>query len=324
MGTGHSHSDSHSHGAGSHDDPSLTRYAWLSIAAAIVTIGLKFSAYLMTGSVGLLSDAAESIVNLIAAVIALVALTIAARPADERHHFGHGKAEYFSAAIEGLMILGAAALIAVSAVQRLMDPQPLENIGFGLLITLVATAINGGVGLLLIRRGAEHRSATLAADGRHLMTDVWTSGGVIIGVLLVGITGWLPLDSIVAIAVALNIVFIGLRLVASSSSSLLDAALPETDIAIILAVLDRYRSDDIDFHGLQTRAAGRTRFMTVHVLVPGSWTVQAAHEVVEMIEGEIRATMDGVQITTHVEPRDDPRSYQDIAFEGISRTDDLA
>jgi len=296
----------------------LTKFAWLSIAAAVATIGLKTGAYLMTGSVGLLSDAAESVVNLVAAIIALVALTVAARPADASHHYGHGKAEYFSAGIEGLMIFVAAAFIIVSAVQRLIHPQELESLGIGLAISMVATAINGFVGLLLIRVGRQHRSATLTADGQHLMTDVWTSFGVLVGVTLVAITGWLPLDSIVAIAVAINILVMGTRLVIHSTSSLLDAALPTTDVDLVTGVLDRHRSDDVDFHGLQTRASGRTRFVSVHVLVPGAWSVQQAHDVVEVVESDLRAALDGVHVTTHVEPREDERSYQDYIYDGIS------
>ena len=188
---------------------SLTRYAWLSIAAAVVTISLKTGAYFITGSVGLLSDAAESVVNLVAAIIALVALTVAAKPADASHHYGHAKAEYFSAGIEGLMIFVAAAVIIVSAVNRLLHPEPLESLGIGLLISLAATVVNGAVGMLLLRVGRRERSATLVADGKHLMTDVWTSAGVLVGVGLVAITGWLPLDSLVAIAVAINILVVG-------------------------------------------------------------------------------------------------------------------
>jgi cation diffusion facilitator family transporter len=296
----------------------LTKFAWLSIAAAIATIGLKTAAYLMTGSVGLLSDAAESVVNLVAAIIALVALTVAARPADASHHYGHGKAEYFSAGIEGLMIFVAAAFIIVSAVQRLIHPQELESLGIGLAISMVATAINGVVGLLLIRVGRQHRSATLTADGQHLMTDVWTSFGVLVGVTLVAITGWLPLDSIVAIAVAINILVMGTRLVIHSTSSLLDAALPTTDVDLVTGVLDRHRSDDVDFHGLQTRASGRTRFVSVHVLVPGAWSVQQAHDVVEVVENDLRTALDGVHVTTHVEPREDQRSYEDYIYDGIT------
>ncbi len=297
----------------------LRKYAWLSILAAVLTIGLKTGAYLLTGSVGLLSDAAESVVNLVAAVIALIALTVAARPADHNHHYGHGKAEYFSAAIEGLMIFVAAAVILVSAVQRLLHPQELERLGLGLAVSLVATAINAGVGLLLIRVGRAHRSATLSADGTHLMTDVWTSVGVVLGVLLVGITGWLPLDAIVAIAVALNILVVGSRLVASSTSALLDAALAPADVALVTAVLDRHRSADVDFHGLQTRESGRTRFVSFHVLVPGAWSVQQAHDLVEVVEGEVLGALDGVHVSTHIEPKEDERSYSDYTYDSTIR-----
>ncbi|MGI9198020.1 MAG: cation diffusion facilitator family transporter, partial [Candidatus Nanopelagicales bacterium] len=180
---------------------SLTKWAWLSIAAAVVTIGMKTAAYLLTGSVGLLSDALESVVNLVAAVLALIALSFAARPADEKHHFGHGKAEYFSAGAEGAMIFVAAAVIVYAAIERLVNPEPLEDLGIGLAVTLAATVINGVVGLVILRQGRRHRSITLVADGKHLMTDVYTSLGVIVGIGLVAITGWLPLDSLVAIAV---------------------------------------------------------------------------------------------------------------------------
>ena len=297
----------------------LRKYAWLSILAAVLTIGLKTGAYLLTGSVGLLSDAAESVVNLVAAVIALIALSVAARPADHNHHYGHGKAEYFSAAIEGLMIFVAAAVILVSAVQRLLHPQELERLGLGLAMSLVATAINASVGLLLIRVGRAHRSATLSADGKHLMTDVWTSVGVVLGVLLVGITGWLPLDAIVAIAVALNILVVGSRLVASSTSALLDAALAPSDVALVTAVLDRHRSADVDFHGLQTRESGRTRFVSFHVLVPGAWSVQQAHDLVEVVEGEVLGALDGVHVSTHIEPKEDERSYSDYTYDSTTR-----
>jgi cation diffusion facilitator family transporter len=296
----------------------LRKYAWLSIAAAVATISLKALAWWITGSVGLLSDAAESVVNLVAAVIALVALTVAARPPDADHQYGHGKAEYFSAAVEGLLIFAAAAVIIVAAVGRLLDPQPLEELGLGLFISLIATAINGAVGVLLIRVGRAHRSATLVADGKHLMTDVWTSAGVLLGVLLVGVTGWLPLDPLVAIAVALNILVTGTRLVSSSVSALLDGALSPQDQAVVVGILDKHRSDDVDFHGLQTRESGRSRFVSVHVLVPGAWTVQQAHDVVEVVEADVRAALEGVTITTHVEPRDDPRSYDDAPYDASS------
>ncbi len=297
-------------------EPSLAKFAWLSIAAAIVTIALKTGAYFLTGSVGLLSDAAESVVNLVAAVIALVALTIAARPADDTHHYGHGKAEYFSAAIEGLMIFVAAGVIIWSAIPRLIHPVELENLGVGLAISLLATAVNGAVGLLLIRVGRRERSATLTADGKHLMTDVWTSAGVLVGVLMVAVTGWLRLDPIVAIAVAINILIVGGRLVWHSSSALLDAALPAADNDAIRAVLDRHRSDDVGFHGLQTRESGRQRFVSFHVLVPGAWSVQRAHDLAEVVEADVLALLDGAHVTTHIEPREDERSYRDYAYDG--------
>ena len=292
--------------------PSLTRFAWLSIAAALVTIALKLSAYLLTGSVGLLSDAAESVVNLVAAVVALVALHVAARPADAGHHYGHGKAEYFSAGLEGLMIFVAAAVILVSAVERFLHPQPLESLGAGLTISLVATGVNGAVGLLLLRQGRAHRSPTLVADGKHLMTDVWTSVGVVVGVLAAGLTGWERLDPVVAAVVGANILVTGYRLAAFSVTQLLDATLPDEDQAAIVGVLEHYHSADVAFHALQTRTSGRHRFASVHVLVPGGWTVQRGHDLVEEIEASLRAALPDLTVATHLEPREDPASYRDI------------
>jgi len=211
------------------------------------------------------------------------------------------------------MIVVAAILIVYEAVQRLIDPQPLQDVGIGLVITVVATVINGVVGYLIIRAGRRARSLTLVADGKHLMTDVWTSIGVIIGVALVA------LDSIVAIAVALNILWTGSRLVQSSVSALLDGALSPEDQAVVVAVLDRHRSGDVDFHGLQTRESGRHRFVSVHVLVPGAWTVQQAHDVVELVEGDIETALEGVEVTTHVEPREDARSYDDAPFDASQK-----
>jgi cation diffusion facilitator family transporter len=294
----------------------LTRYAWLSIGAAVATIGLKLAAYLLTGSVGLLSDAAESVVNLVAAVIALIALIVAARPADANHHYGHGKAEYFSAGAEGLMIFAAAAVILVSAVQRFLNPVPLERIGLGLAISTVATVLNAGVGMLLIRVGRRRRSATLAADGRHLMTDVWTSAGVVVGVLLVGLTGWERLDPVVAALVGLNILIAGGRMVAQSVRALLDEALDPADSEKVIVVLDRFRSGEVAFHGLQTRQSGRHRFVSMHVLVPGEWSVQRGHDLVEQVEEQIRAALPESTVFTHLEPREDPRAYDDYAYDG--------
>ncbi|MFZ0324443.1 MAG: cation diffusion facilitator family transporter [Actinomycetes bacterium] len=297
--------------------PSLTRYAWLSIAAALATITLKTVAFLITGSVGLLSDAAESVVNLVAAIVALVALRVAARPADDKHHYGHGKAEYFSAWIEGLMIFVAAGVILVSAVLRLLHPQPLESVGLGLAITTLATAINGAVGILLLRVGRRHRSITLEADGHHLLTDVWTSAGVIVAVGLVALTGWIRLDPIVAIVVALNILVTGSRLVMRSTSGLMDQALPQQDHDLILATLDRFRSDDVQFHALQTRESGRHRFVSVHVLVPGAWTVQQGHDLLEELEDAVCAALPDAEVHTHLEPLEDARAYKD-AHLGLS------
>jgi len=281
----------------------LTRYAWLSIAAALSTIGLKSGAYLLTGSVGLLSDAAESGVNLIAAVVALVALHAAARPADENHNFGHGKAEYFSAGIEGLMIFVAAGFILVTSVQRFLHPSALESVGLGLAISTLATAVNWSVGLLLLRAGATHRSVTLTADGKHLLTDVWTSFGVIVGVLLVGLTGWQRLDPIVAAIVGLNILVTGFRLVSQSVTSLLDAAMPAGDLARVSAVLDAMRTAEVDFADVRTRESGRHRFVTVTVLVPGSWTVERGHTLADDVEAAIMKDLPDTDVQTHLEPR---------------------
>ena len=283
--------------------PGLTKFAWLSIAAAVVTIGLKSGAYLLTGSVGLLSDAAESLVNLVAAVVALIALHAAALPADENHNFGHGKAEYFSAGIEGLMIFVAAGVILVSSVERFLHPAALQSVGLGLAISTVATGVNWAVGLLLLRAGAAHRSVTLAADGKHLLTDVWTSAGVIVGVLLVGLTGWQRLDPIVAAIVGVNILLTGFRLVSASVTSLLDAAMPPDDLARVTAVLDEKRTAEVDFADVRTRESGRHRFVSMTVLVPGSWTVEQGHEVTEAVEAAIANDLPDTTVQTHLEPR---------------------
>ena len=295
---------------------SLALWAWLSIAAALATIALKFWAYLLTGSVGLLSDALESVVNLVAAIVAVIALSIASRPADSNHHYGHGKVEYFSAGIEGLMIFVAAMVIMYSAVERLLHPQALDAVGVGLLITLIATAINAAVGWLILRAGRRHRSLTLVADGKHLLTDVWTSIGVVIGVGLVALTGWLPLDSIVAIAVGLNILWTGFTLVRNSVHGLMDRALNAADEARVIEVVNsfvaEYPPGQLAFHALQTRESGQQRFVSLHVLVPGQWTVATGHDLVERVESAIALALPGAHIQTHLEPREDPRSYDDV------------
>ncbi|GAA1335188.1 cation diffusion facilitator family transporter [Brachybacterium rhamnosum] len=290
----------------------LTRFAWLSIAAAILTISLKAGAWVMTGSVGLLSDAAESVVNLVAAVVALIALRVAIRPATERFLYGRAKAEYFSAAVEGVMIFVAAAVILVSAVERFIHPRPIENVGWGLAISVVASLVNGGVALVLLRAGRTHRSITLRADGKHLMTDVVTSAGVLVGVALVVITGWDRLDPVVAFLVGVNIIVTGVGLISESVSGLLDKALPEEENEVITEILRRRTDGTVTFHGLQTREAGQERYMNVHVLVPDEWTVKQGHDYIEELETELMTALPSLRVLTHLEPISDPASYEDI------------
>ena len=292
--------------------PSLTRFAWLSIGAALATMGLKALAYLLTGSVGLLSDAMESLVNLAGAVMALSMLAVAARPADEDHPHGHGKAEYFSAGVEGTLILVAAASIAYAAVQRLRHPQPLEQVGLGLGVSVLASLVNLGVALILLRAAKQHRSATLDANAHHLLTDVWTSAGVLVGVGLVALTGWLRLDPLVAIAVALNIVWTGGRIVRDSVYGLMDAALPPAEQEVLRQLLEPYERDGVEYHALRTRQSGAQRFVSLHVLVPPEWTVQQGHDLVERIEADIRRALPPVSVLTHLEPLGDPAAMADI------------
>jgi cation diffusion facilitator family transporter len=297
------------------DRASLTRFAWLSIAAALLTIALKAGAYLLTGSVGLLSDALESLVNLASAVMALSMLIVAARPPDDDHAYGHEKAEYFSSVFEGLLILVAAGAIGVTALQRLLHPRPLEQIGLGLAASGVAAAINLGVALVLLRAGRRHHSITLEADAHHLLTDVWTSAGVIAGVALTAATGWLRLDPIIALVVAANIVVTGVRIMRRSVSGLMDAALPAGDVRAIEAVLARYAAGGVHYHALRTRQAGARCFVSVHILVPGEWTVQRGHDELERIEAGITAAIPGISVLTHLEPLGDPASWDDVALD---------
>lgn len=291
--------------------PSLTRYAWLSIAAAIATILLKGVAWKMTGSVGLLSDAIESFVNLAGAMMALWMLTLAALPADDDHAHGHSKAEYFSSAFEGFLILLAAASIAYTAIDRLMNPQALETVWIGLAVSVVASVINYATSRTLMMAGKQHNSITLEADAHHLMTDVWTSVGVIAGVALVSLTGWLWLDPVIALLVAANIVWTGYQLMSRSADGLMDISLPADKLAKIEALLAGYREQELDFHALRTRQAGGRAFVTLHVLVPGHWTVQHGHDWAERIEEDIRKALPYTHITTHLEPLEDPASMND-------------
>lgn len=296
----------------------LTKYAWLSIFAAIVTIGLKAGAYLLTGSVGLLSDSLESIINLAAAVIALSMLKLAERPPDEEHAFGHDKAEYFAGGIEGTLIFLAAVGIGWAALARFFNPQPLEKVGVGLIITTAATVINLAVGQILIRAGRQHRSITLESDGQHLMTDVWTSVGVIIGVWLVSVTGWLFLDPLVALMVAANIIWVGFKLMRRSTLGLMDTAISSEKQANVRTVLDRYvEKKGIEYHALRTRRAAKRSFVSVHILVPGAWTVHEGHQLLEDIEGDIRNDVPGAVVFTHLESLDDPASWYDIELDRL-------
>jgi cation diffusion facilitator family transporter len=300
--------------------PSLKKFLYLSITAAVVTIGLKSSAYLLTGSVGLLSDALESGVNLIAAVVALSMITLAERPADEEHSYGHSKAEYFSSGVEGGLIIFAAASIIWIAVPRLIHPQALENINIGLLISVGASFINLGVARVLLVAGRKSNSITLEADGKHLMIDVWTSAGVLIGIALVKITGLMVLDPLVALVVAANIVWAGYRLTRSSALGLLDTAIPQEERDQLKILLEKYRSQDIQYHSLLTRQSGQRKFVALHILVPGAWTVQKGHNALEKIESDIRNHFQGpVTVFTHLEPVKDPLSMDDIGIERVER-----
>jgi len=289
----------------------LQKFAWLSIVVSVVVFGMKMAAWSVTGSVGLLSDALESTVNIVAAVVALFAIRAAMRPADSIHHFGRGKAEYFSAQIEGFMILFAALIIVYTAIERIINPRELESIGWGLTISTVAAVINGGTAMILLRTGKQYRSPALVADGKHLLTDVWTSVGVIVGVGLVVLTGWQRLDGVVALAVGLNIVVTGVRLLRASTAGLMDKALPDEDHLKIVEVLQRHESETVKFHALQTREAGRERFVSMHVLVPGDWSIQKGHDLSEIIEAEIKALLEHTTVSTHVEPLEDERSWAD-------------
>lgn len=291
----------------------LKKFAWLSVATAVVTIVLKMAAWYVTGSVGLLSDAAESVVNLVAALIAVGAVTVAERPADDDHQYGHSKAEYFSAGVEGAMIFVAAAFILFVSVERIINPAPLESMGIGLAISVLAAIINGIVGALLVRAGTKHRSPTLKADGKHLITDVITSVGVVVGLTLAWLTGWEILDPLVAIGVGVNILFIGYKLVHESGMGLMDATLPEPDNQVIEEVLERHREPGrVDFHELRTRESGKWRFVEFHALVPGEWTVDRGHELVEKVEQAIHAALPSCHITSHLEPIEDERAYNDV------------
>lgn len=291
---------------------SKNRILYLSIAAALITMAIKFAAYWITGSVGLLSDALESIVNLVAALIAFIALMIAGRPADASHPYGHEKIEYFSSGVEGTLILVAAAGIIYSAVQRLLQPMPLAALDIGLGLGLVAAATNFFVAQLLLRAGREHDSITIEAGAKHLLTDVWTTLGVLAALWVVKLTNWVILDPLIAFAVGGNIIFSGIDLLRRSFRGLMDFRLPAHEIVAIGEVLRRHVGEKLVYHNLRTRKSGSQRFIDFHLLVPGDMSVREAHELCEQIENEIRRHLSNTTVTIHTEPADELVSYQDV------------
>ncbi|HEX3049280.1 MAG TPA: cation diffusion facilitator family transporter [Aggregatilineaceae bacterium] len=297
---------------------SLARYAWLSIGAALLTIGLKAGAYFLTGSVGLLSDALESMVNLVAAIVALIVLNFAAQPPDEEHQYGHSKAEFFSSGFEGALILVAAASIIGTSVHRLFHLQAIEQVGIGVVISVGASLVNLVVAQILLRAGRQYNSITLEADSRHLMTDVWTSAGVVVGVGAVALTGWKWLDPVIALLVAANIVWSGVTLMRRSLSGLLDPALPKDEYLKVTTILDRFQEQEsVKWHALRTRSSGPRRFVSFHLLVPDTWTVGQGHDLAERVEQQIRDTLSAVTVFSHVEPLGDPRAWNDTTLDRV-------
>jgi len=300
---------------------SVRSFALLSIAAAVATIALKLLAWWLTGSVGLLSDALEGGINFVAAALAFVMLGVAARPPDEEHAFGYSKAEYFASGAEGMLIVLAAVAIAIVAIDRLLAPRPLEQLGMGIAVSAVASLINFMVARQLFKAGRRYRSIALEADARHLITDVWTSAGVVLGVAAVWLTGWQSLDPLTALAVAAHIVWSGYQLMQRSAKGLLDRALPPEELQALDRALDRYRAQGIDFHALRTRQAGARSFVSVHVLVPAEWSVAQGHDLAHRVERDIRELLPDASVLTHVEPLGDPESYKDMGLDPDQRAE---
>ncbi len=277
--------------------------ALLSLGVALLVLGLKALAYRLTGSIALLSDALESGVNVAAALIALVGIRIAARPPDHNHPFGHTKAEYFSAVLEGLLVVGAALGIVWEAWPRLLEPEPLRELGPGLGLSLLASGINGLLALYLLRKGQSLRSPALIADGQHLLSDALTSLGVALGVGLAGLTGFWRLDPLLALLVALYILHMGFRIVSRSLGGLMDEGLAPEELAQIRAVLSRYvPARALEVHGLKTRRAGRRAFLEFHLVVPGKMRVEEAHRLCDELEAALKGALPGLEVTIHVEP----------------------
>ncbi|MEJ2174616.1 MAG: cation diffusion facilitator family transporter [bacterium] len=294
----------------------LERYALLSVAAAVLTITLKMLAWWLTGSVGLYSDALESVVNLAGALLALWMLRLSAMPPDEAHPFGRSKAEYFSSGAEGALIVLAAASIVWAAIPRLIEPQAISLPVLAIAFSVAASAVNLGAAMALLRAGREYHSIALEADARHLLTDVWTSAGVIVGVVLVAVTGWLRVDPLIALVVAANILWTGAKLMRRSVAGLLDPAIPEDERAEITRIFIEYsRRYGVSFHALRTRHAGARRFISFHLLVPDAWTVDHAHRLAEEIESRIRSLVPNASTFSHIEPVSHPSSYDDIALD---------
>ena len=299
--------------------PPLTHYAAVSVVVALLVLALKFYAWRATGSVGLLSDALETLTNLGGAAMALLMLRLAAQPPDDEHAYGHTKAEYFSSGFEGMLIFVAAAAIAVTAVPRLLAPQALQQPAIGLIVAAIATVLNFALARWLARAGRRHRSITLDADARHLMADVWTTLGVIVGVLLVASTGRLWLDPLIALAVALHVLWSGFGLIRESAMGLMDAAWPPAEQQILREVLQQFRDEsapgEVEFHAVRTRVSAARRFVNFHVLVPGHWSVKRGHDLVERVEDCLAQRLPRVTAFTHLEPSDDPASYLDLELD---------
>jgi cation diffusion facilitator family transporter len=296
---------------------SLTRFAWVSISAAVITITLKTVAYLLTGSVGLLSDALESGVNLAAAIMALFMLKLSEKPPDDDHSYGHSKAEYFSSIVEGVLIIIAALSIGYTAIDRFIHPRPIEQAFIGLAVSILATVVNLIASIILLRAGKKYHSITLEADGHHIMTDVWTSVGVIAGVGLVALTNIQLLDPIIALLVAVNIVFTGISIMKKSALGLMDTSVSKEDLLRIKTILDTYKTKKVTYHGLMTRQSATRSFMSVHILVPGTWTVQKGHDVVDELELEICKSFPKMNVMTHLEPAEDSKSLKDISLDRV-------
>ncbi len=286
----------------------------LSIVAAVLTLALKSAAYFLTSSVGLLSDAVESLVNIVAAVTAFLSLHYSARPVDESHTYGHEKIEFFSSGLEGVLIVTAAAAIAWYAVQRLLSPLPLQPLGPGLAISLIASLLNAIVATILLRTGRRYGSIVLEADGWHLLTDVWTSVAVLLGLSLVWLTGREWLDPFIALIVAANILWTGFNLIRRSFDGLMDRSLPPQEQAAVRSAIERHLGPNMDYHALRTRQAGRRRFVDFHLLVPGRLTVQEAHTLTGRIEESVRGALPELEVTVHIEPIEDRASWRDSAL----------